>query len=546
MILYTQSHYVWLNINTSHHIYIKDEKDLITRNQEGYNIYFIANDFWKNRSIKELVAFKHLAFDIDSKALDDKELLGICQTHLWFLPCKINETYKGYHILFRLDEDLVSLDSSTYYLLYNYINDILGWDNAMKDITGIFKVAGYKDHKEGRDYLIEERYTGEHILTKKNIESLNISLEFDNKRIERYNESVKKKQRNKNLFENIDPHILIQEIQKEKELFSFPLTIQSNGTIDNTSGLKIHWDKTKYVIKDFTDKKRYGNYNFFFRYILREKLQIDKREKAEKDTLQRDIFQWLKNTFSIGFNKNLDEEPIVDSFFIYNLEKKTLVINQKVLNASEPFKKIETFDEDSSEYEFNKQLVETKDADFLHRLAASVNHLAIKTEQNTRQEIVVKEKDLLESLGWSEDYKAKKKLRWGLLLLSSLMIGYDKNIIQEGILKGRTEKRMLRLFDLILIEDPGKTTYYKIKINFSSVKKIWFDPKLLQNKNTLFLARIKEVCQRFGKYEDSLETVFQISGRQTIQSLHSLLNSYKLKNTIREFSIKDGRVIIKA
>jgi len=169
-------------------------------------------------------------------------------------PSKVNATYKGYHLFFRLSQDLYDLDSQDYEDLYECINNLLGGDEAMKSITGVLKMENTIDIKDGRNYTIKTKLldTKARLSKKKVEEILGREINLDTKRKESYKAKKEKRKRNVDFINDLDSKDFLVNFNKyfpDKE-------IKIRRNLYETGGIRLFKYKGKYNIKDFTKKSR--------------------------------------------------------------------------------------------------------------------------------------------------------------------------------------------------------------------------------------------------------------------------------------------------
>lgn len=558
MILNTNTDLMIMNPMTGDINYFNDTPEVLRNvNKEGYNVYLILNDFESKRTSNELIWLKWFWIDLDMQDSDVptpyqwqlNDILDFCKKKLWFLPTKINRTFKWFHLFFKLSDELYSLDSEQYVNSYKYINKILWGDPKMKDVTAILKVDGFIDNKEGRKWFVikNEYFNNENIVSVENIKSILWCVaKFDTKRIELFQLKTIKRGRNNNMFEEIDCLDFINAINNNNDAFK-DIHIEVNGSdIDDTSGLKVYNDNWIHRIKDFSGKNRFGNRLFLYNYVIKEVMWItdfkvakktkfkDDNEKKEYDLKVKGIEKigkimgFLSNEFGIKYNKGLDEKPIVDSFMLFNLENKTFdIINPEDKLDMEVMTK------------FNNYIMkDIKVWDDLMRVATALNYFCHQNWLDIKRKFEIKENELLSLIWLSNKTENRKNLRILLKLLSVLEIWNKIEKIEEWKLKGYIRKTGVGLFNFSILERHNFETLYEIKSNFNVVKKNWINESLILENKFLFLSRVKENISNFGKYQYSLDRTMEFTWLTSKDWVKKLLLWYKKKWIIKDYSIK--------
>lgn len=479
-----------------------DNSELSAINKQGKNIYFILNDFESKRTLGDLIWFKWIWIDLDMQDSSvkipykwpSKDILDICNSKLWFLPSKVNRTFKWFHIFFKLSGDLYSLDREQYVVLYKHISKVLGGDPKMKDITAILKMEGFIDNKEGRkEFVIKNEF-----LDLKNNDMRNeITTDIvrniigetpksDTKRIEDFQTRTLKRERNNGMFEDIDALDFIKSINEDTNAFKdVNIIVHWDNSIDETSGLKIYNDNWFHRIKDFSGKNRFGNRLFLYNYVIKEvmwitEFKVDKKTKFKDDNEKKEydlkvegvekigkIMWFLSNEFWIKYNKGLDKLPIYDTFIEIWLQKNEFILQKDWV----------WIDIDIVE-NFNNLIVGVEKKGEIQRVIMWLNTLVLNNNLDIRKWIQIGEKEFLKTIWFSEKWANVLHLRELVLLLSKLT--FTENVLATDWTKRREEK-FINLFDFSILHSNWKNpTEYKIKSNYSPKKKIWISPWIFE------------------------------------------------------------------
>lgn len=507
MILWQNVEYFWLYFWDDKTWKYKDmylkEKELKEYNKLGYNIYFILNDFYEKRTIENVVWFNYFWIDLDYFKGDVEDILENCENLLWFIPSRINKTYKWYHLLFELDENLYNLDTVQYQEIYKRMNEYLDWDVQMKDITGILKQEGYIDNKWERNFEITCVFNNNQNIWFEEVELFYWQpLKFVD-RAEKFKVKSEKKKRASDMLMKIDWLSFIKSINNNPNVFNNIKISVDWGKIDWTSGLRLYEKSWFNIIKDFTDKKRFGNRFFLYNYIIKEKLWITDYSKKESKVILNKIMWWLNSEFWISYNRKLNMLPLVDAKFQTNMNKNTLVLEDwkgldvDILN------------------DYNTMVLSFWKKWEIEKLITAINMLVYKNDLDLNKGIMIKEKDLIEVMGLSMFPENIKQLRRNILLLSNL------NTLDIFIdwLTWMTEKKYRRLFDFSILEKN-----WVAKRNYNVNKKLY----VWENLIAMF------------KKSEHYHLAHTIS--TTISQFWSY--SFNLPQTMDNMWIKDKRVIL--
>lgn len=564
MILNTNTQIMIMNPQTEEISYFNDtKKELLSKNKDWYNIYYILNDFKSKRTLWDLIWFKWIGIDLDMQLssvstlfqwpIDD--VFKLCQDKLWFLPSKINRTFKGFHIFFKLSGDLYSLDREQYVILYKHINKVLWGDPKMKDITAILKMEGFIDNKEGRkEFVIKNEFLdNKNILWVKEVENiLWETIRSDTKRIEDYQISIVKKDRNNGMFEDIDALEFIKSINEDNNAFKWVNIEVKNNWIVWTSGLKIYNDNGIHRIKDFSGKNRFGNRLFLYNYVIKEVMGIEefkvpKKTKFKDDNEKKEydlkvegvekigkVMGFLSNEFWIKYNKGLDTLPIYDAFVEYNIQKNNFVLLEQGKGL------------DISIVENYNKLIETIWKKWeIQKLIIWLNLLINKENINATWKFRIKEKELLEYMWLSNKTEFVEKNRGLMLLLSNL--NFEATSILED---WRKKVSYIRLFDFSIIHSKWKLpTEYELKINYPIKKKIWIGehlPSLFKKPEHFYFATtISSKLSEFGWCNFNVEEIMWNLWISQKKDLKKILDKMKDNNYLKEYSFKNDTVYIK-
>lgn len=224
-------------------------------------------------------------------------------------PRLINETYKGYHILFKFSEELHRTKIPAYKHIYSTINTLLGGDKNFKEITGMLKVPGFIDHKNNRDFLIQ---TIQHTTASASDITLDTVMKcfyaegIEIKTVVKKSQHQKEEKIEQREVDEVDAKLLLQKINEShsarRRWFQHKVFIQSDGiSIDKTSGLRLFYDDklSRWVIKDFAQKGRYGNYNFLLNYYF----QCSWVRKTQR-------FEYMRLFFKREFGINVEQRSL--------------------------------------------------------------------------------------------------------------------------------------------------------------------------------------------------------------------------------------------
>ncbi len=409
----------FINIDEIYWLDFNINKYLQLENQKWYNIYYILNDFYNNRSEKNIYKFNQIWIDLDYCDLSLEELLKDIKLKLNILPFKINKTFKWYHVIFNLESSLKLINTTIYKELYKYINTKLWWDKKMKDITSILKVEWYIDHKDNRKYLITNVYINkDNKITSAIAENiLKKDLIFDTDREKKIEEKIKNKKIRNTRIENIDWLELISYLNKIPK-YSWITII--NNWIKWTTWLKLYEEDWKTTIKDFSWKGRYWISWFLLNYILKD---LDNLTKMSEYAKILSIF-WIK----LRENYQPTKFPLM---YLLWLKKDDIVddLNNKII---------------------------WKDKWFIMKLLISINYILNNTEEE-----YIEEKSIIELLKLSKSKNSKDKIRKWLIQLSTLKIKLEKKeLIEDKIYNKEFFKNIV---DLEIIKDNRWVRKYKVK-----------------------------------------------------------------------------------
>lgn len=430
-----------------------NEEILREYNQNGFNVYKSINSFHSGkREINCLEDFLGIWIDLDypvwKKEQRHEVILRIKKT-LWVLPCKINDTYKWYHLFFNLSSSLKRLSFNSYKECYHLINTLLQGDPKMKDITWILKVEWFYDKKVWReDYLITTVYDEKkNELNKEFFENLWIKLEYqDIEKVEKEKEKREKKEmkkmRNEKDIEKIDALefiTMINELAKEREEW-FDDYIELVKTWDHYSiwgtwGLKVLKNWTKYEIKDFADKSRYWLKWFFFNWYLKDENDVTKKLLLFMKLLKK-LNTWIVLGYwadKLSYSKMWTLE-IVNNIAQREKNRLPLFENQDLNEINDIIK--------SKLWWIN-----------WWQMMKVVTWLLVYATKNkkTLDEIIISEKELMEILWLSISKYNKSILRWILLEMWDLVYSeWESNVVLNSETELFTWIHLQHYFDISL------------------------------------------------------------------------------------------------
>lgn len=146
---------------------------LAQMNSDGFNVYVTVNSFYGGRRREEDIAeCKYVFIDVDLPKEDipkEKSSYEIYKAghraslfskieaikgEYGIYPEEVNETYKGFHILYPVDKDLSGMSKDTYFKLSSVIATRLNGDMRCRDLARVYKVPGFFDRKDGRDFEV--------------------------------------------------------------------------------------------------------------------------------------------------------------------------------------------------------------------------------------------------------------------------------------------------------------------------------------------------------------------------------------------------------
>lgn len=265
------------------------EKDLSIKlkslNKDWYNIYVTLNDFWNNRRTKKnIIWVNKILIDYDSNdriSLFDNLLL--IKEKFWIYPIFINKTYKWFHCVYWLNEDIYNMNIDQYEELSKQLVRLTWWDIKALQLTWIYKVPWYIDNKDNRNFEIkvEENNYWKFLINKeiaKKIIKQKISIKLA--QYLKYDKLNNKKESSKVFYETL-LNIPFKEvlISKLKNIWINIEINENNNLIINSKpevNSWIKWCKDWDYIYDFSHWKRTWenranwNYNFLFKYIFKE------------------------------------------------------------------------------------------------------------------------------------------------------------------------------------------------------------------------------------------------------------------------------------
>lgn len=547
MILNTGTEFITINPNNNETLYFKwTLEELHLLNKQGNNVYFILNDFESKRTTNDLIWFKWIWIDLDMQSKDTKtsfqwpisDVLTLCNEKLWFLPTKINRTYKWFHILFKLSPDLYLLDKEQYVSLYKEINKRLGWDDKMKDITWILKVDGFIDNKKDREgFVIKNEFTNmdNEINTKIAEKILWQTIKFDTKRIEDYQTKTLKKDRSNNMIEDIDALDFINSINNNNDVFK-DIYIKVNGdNIWDTSGLKIYNDGGIHRIKDFSGKNRHGNRLFLYNYVIKELMWItDFKEKESAKKIWK-IMGFLSNEFGIKFNKSLSKKPITNSFIEQTFRNNKMELDDEVYKELTHQKLVETY---------NATFSNNSDRWMILKVIVWLQKYEQENKLNFMKGEWVDEEKFLKTLNLSNKTENKQKIRHYLLSLSYIKMEVP---VEETIWNNRLVKwfKYKNIYEYWLGKDRFWKIYYNIKMFLKPKKKIFLPTEILSLKqwNHFNLAyTITTWIEEFKTITIPMEEIYLKLETENIKTIKEFCEKIKSRNIIKWYEINKSNI----
>ena len=431
--------------------------DIENNNINKNNIYEILNDFENDRKESSLIWFNYIWIDLDYFEWTLEDILKMSFESLNIYPTKINKTYKGYHLFYKLSDNLYNLNIKQYKKLYELINISIWWDEKMRSVTWILKVENYIDYKNDRNYLIKNIYLNNNNILNEN-NCINIIWEkliYENRKLKLENK-IKRKNRNVDLINKIDA---IDFINWLNESWLFSEIKVENWAIDDTSGLKIYNNK----IEDFSVWNRMWNRNFLFKYVI-TKNNINLNDSIEFWKLTK----MLNNIFWIKLTKKIEWLPIYNNFLNHWINNNKFKLSKDVWN--------------NILNSFNELILSNNKKGEIKRLYIILNQLIYENNLDIKKWIIILEKDILNKMNLKNDSYNKNKLRKNLLLLSNLNLEVVKKINWEEFIHYK------RLFEFWINNSKNKLNSFYIKSNINVRKIIWLKKEVLENikDNSLF------------------------------------------------------------
>ncbi len=483
---------------------------LKSMNNKWYNVYYILNDFYKDRTEKNLIWFNEIWLDIDiEEDFDDiiewqtlEDILDNSMNLLWFQPHRVNKTYKGYHLFYKLSKELYELNKDDYKDIFKVINESMNWDPLMKSITSILKVEWYIDHKKDRRCLITNIYKNkENIITKNDIQLLlSKNIILDTSRKNKIENKISNKKILNSKIEEIDALKLIDKINKETK---YHVSVSWNN-IDKTWWLKLYKENDKYTIKDFAGWNRFWIKYFILNHILKDVL--DTKEKMIEYNKILSLF-WIK----------LRENYIPTKFPLYYLLW---------------FKKDEIVDE------INDKILNT-DKWLLLKVMIWHNYLSQSSKSDE-----ISEKDIIDLLQLSNSSNSRNKVKKAFIKLSYLKIKQEILELNEETWQIINIEQYKNIIDLEIITR-NKQRFYKIKLlkNINNFKLININLELLKIKQdnkfitALFLTSNLEKSWKYKVKIEELQELLWIKSYDNIRDkfLTNLKKEKYIKNYLKEW-----------
>ena len=455
------------------------EKEFKLLNSSWYNIYEGINSFiWKKRTITSIWEFRGIWIDFDvgvnRKYNSLKELLSYISMKIGILPTNINETYKGYHLLFELQKDLFYITKENYFSLYKYINETIWGDIKMRDITWVLKVPGYIDVKNNRNYEIVTIYNNPmNKITLSYLEENNIKVEYRNK--EKLIKKDIKTDRNLQDVENLDAKAVIEKINelhgKNHYLFKKEIKLIPQGNnlfwIDNTDGLKLQLNvqKNKWEICDYSLRTRSGVGKFIYSYYCKD---------IKEDSVKHNIYRILLKEFWIKPPMGSDKQSLPFNMVLW-FQKEEPKKDMDNIRFIENLESIDNFSD--LIIEINKRTLSNP---ALLRILFSIYSIWVCNELNSSEKIVW-EKEMIEFLWIKDDGENRTALRTFIIELGTL--NYTEKVVTKINWNEFDEQIVRRMFDISFLtsKDWKNKKFFKItnKRAFNVVKYLPKDIVLL-------------------------------------------------------------------
>lgn len=263
---------------------ITQEKLLEYNSFHWFNVYRTLNSFiWNKRNIKDIDKFKRILIDIDGTKnfIEFIDKLASLKTVYWIYPFEVNETYKWFHMIFELDEELAYLDKEQYISLSKILNSFLWWDYKAHQIDWLYKVHWFVDFRDNRNFKIENKsWLLPSKWAKITINALQKLLGLEKKDDIIFRDIKKiedKKIFKKSMSDFVDKlqwlwfkKLIIPALEKNW----IKVNIDSKNFIDWTSWLS--WNPKSDYVNDFThwkhtfENRGNWNYNFLYNYIFKK------------------------------------------------------------------------------------------------------------------------------------------------------------------------------------------------------------------------------------------------------------------------------------
>lgn len=546
-------------------------------NEQWFNIYKTFNTFfdWKRRSenINELRA---ILIDIDYKDTEKEDFISIrkkcklLEQKYNIFPYEINDTYKWYHLLFSLDKSLYYIKNEIYLDIATALVWYFDADMNAKQITGLYKMVWFIDHKENRNFLIKNIYSA----TKVSKESLSINIDTlkafwsisetanikeilkdkiywvktkwnddweiwfskfeisNNEKSAKLYEVIEKKNIKYeiyNLIENIDSMTFIDAINDyNKWSFKDVNVIVNNKNIDWTNWLYLYYKNDKWEIKDFAHKNRFSNRWFLINHVL--KLNEEKSETIRKKKVL-DYLNFLRDKFWIIFNKAKKTFYMNSKLLLDYLQNK-IIINEMVI------------EEIAKSYN-SKYLDMTNKTKYID--AVIYTYMIIEyikqTEFNNVNNFSIPYKKILDFVWIQTNNENKTKLKFILDLWSRLNIVYD--FYNEKWKRINISKKLYN------VKFSDRNFEYITTINNVSDKMnnsfVHFNEKIFNSKwffnkeNFKIILYVTYSIKKFKTVKISINQILNILWKD-ISEYNDLLYLYKKINKIMEL-LKYNKII---
>jgi len=560
-------------------------------NDKWYNIYKTFNTFvgWK-RDTESVFEFKGILIDLDYTQEDKEDYISILshcnkiKKKYGIFPVEINETFKWYHLIYALSEDLMFINNELYLELSKILVGEFNADYNAKQITWLYKVHWFIDHKKDwvskkwRNFKIINKYNHpknryyEVAIQENNVRQFHLLNEKEKindflrkvlfwKRIY-WNKMMKwlwmhekaeaflsqhagnlkqkemKKKRYNLLIESIDARVWIDDINnaysKGKPWFDKPIVIKKDWiSIDNTSWLKLYFNQNiwRYQIKDFSKWTRYWNKNFLFTYYFNIKNLNKKQQKLR--AIQ--YMDFISKHFWIYPQTNLTKIAVNEKILHDYVKWKIFVDNEWIMKdiGEGVFNKIVFDTEYKTNYDWFK---------FYFLMLSYIQSNNIRFDDFWNYELDFSE--FVEFTGyWSWTYDNKTIIKEILSYINRLYIVHTFWKIQKKRLIAKTtiiNNIIYVTFNIELYTSLSKTP--KTKIAYLNIGLWQFAKKKNDYKKTLFAMNILYGISSFRSVKMKITGVNSLW--YSLWNTKRLLTEMKNKKFINDFYIKNNYVHI--